>query len=691
MPEQNKRGSILDDLLDRAISDPNASLDLSRRTRIHENIIQGFLLFCGILSIFTTIGIVLVLGRESFAFFTRQLWEESNKDLEVALSIDAMEFRTSASGATLHGGDTIRIGNEVMFVDKYDANLINIESIGTGAGFAAFCAADTDGRPDINDASRAITSEEAQQCADSGITPLEFRVGTDAVAITVNPVNEFATDLTREEIRLIFSEAETWADIRPEFPNEPIMRFIPGEDSGTFDFFVDEFFDGDPEMMLKESNLVTSEQDEQLTRGIGQNEFAVGFFGFAYYQNNRDTLRVVGVDGVIPSAETVEDATYPLARPLYIYTSQQALDNKPQVAAFINYYLRHVNEEIEAVGYFPISQDILEEAIKTYAEAIGLDGNLADVDVEAINGNISISGSSTILPLTQRIANVFREDGYLPHIEVIRGYQDTVPTEHPAGAGLEIGDRVSLIEFFTNTIWQPQIREFGIIPLINATLMTSAIAMLVSLPLGIGAAVYLSEYAPERVRKTLKPILEILAGIPTVVYGYFALTFMTPLLRSIFGIEVVNIYNTTSAGIVVGILIVPLISSMSEDALSAVPLALREASYGLGATKLETTFKIVVPAALSGIFAAFIVAVSRAIGETMIVAIAAGAGPNFTFNPFDSAETMTGHMARISGGDLSYDSIDYNSIYAIGLMLFIITLILNLISRAIITRFREAY
>lgn len=250
---------------------------------------------------------------------------------------------------------------------------------------------------------------------------------------------------------------------------------------------------------------------------------------------------------------------------------------------------------------------------------------------------------------------------------------------------------VTLQEFLTTTVWQPVIGRFGIIPLVNATLMVSFIAMIVALPMGLGAAIYLSEYAPQRVRKILKPILEILAGIPTVVYGYFALTFMTPLLRSIFGIETVSIYNTASAGIVVGILIIPLVSSMSEDALSAVPRALREASYGLGATRLETTIKVVIPAALSGIIAAFIVAISRAIGETMIVAIAAGAGPNFTYNPFESAETMTGHIARISGGDLSYDSIDYNSIFSIGLALFVITLVLNFISRSVISRFREAY
>lgn len=250
---------------------------------------------------------------------------------------------------------------------------------------------------------------------------------------------------------------------------------------------------------------------------------------------------------------------------------------------------------------------------------------------------------------------------------------------------------VTLREFFTSTTWQPAIGDFGVWPLVTATLGTSLIAMSIALPLGLAVAVYLSEYATARARQTLKPTLEVLAGIPTVVYGYFALTFMTPLLRAIFGRDVVDIYNTASAGLVMGILILPLISSMTEDALSAVPRSLREAAYALGATKLEVAIKIVLPAALSGIAAATILGISRAIGETMIVAIAAGAGPNFTLNPFQAAETMTGHIVRISGGDLSYDSIDYNSIFAIGLLLFLMTLTLNIISRQIVRRFREVY
>jgi len=276
-------------------------------------------------------------------------------------------------------------------------------------------------------------------------------------------------------------------------------------------------------------------------------------------------------------------------------------------------------------------------------------------------------------------------------LTVVRGAQGTTPLAHGAGADLYKARRVTLREFVGKVEWNPQIGKFGIWSLVSATLMTSLIALVVALPLGLAVAIYLSEYAGARARQVLKPLLEVLAGVPTVVYGYFALTMMTPLLRAIFGQNTVEIYNTASAGLVIGILIIPLVSSMSEDALSAVPRSLREAAYALGATRLETAIKVVVPAALSGVAAAFILAASRAIGETMIVAIAAGAGPNFTINPFRAAETMTGHIVRISGGDLSYDSLDYNSLFAIGLVLFGMTLSLNILSQRIVRRFREVY
>ncbi len=263
-------------------------------------------------------------------------------------------------------------------------------------------------------------------------------------------------------------------------------------------------------------------------------------------------------------------------------------------------------------------------------------------------------------------------------------------------------DRVSISEFLTGTVWQPQAGSFGIWALILSTVLIALIAMLVALPIGLASAIYLSEYASARMRGILKPILEVLVGIPTVVFGFFALTFMTPLLRGIFGESTVGFFNVASAGIVIGILVVPLVSSLSEDALHAVPDSLRQAAYGLGATKFEVSIKIVVPAALSGISAAFVIAMSRAVGETMVVALASGAAPrnfhlgddplfSYILNPFQPGEAMTGHIVRISSGDLSYNTIDYNSIFAIGLTLFVMTLGLNVLSRRFVRKFREVY
>lgn len=272
-----------------------------------------------------------------------------------------------------------------------------------------------------------------------------------------------------------------------------------------------------------------------------------------------------------------------------------------------------------------------------------------------------------------------------------RGAEGTVPTAHREGLTLQKRLQPDLVEFFTGTEWFPHNGKFGILPLLTATLIVSGIAILVAVPLGLATAIYLSEYASAQARNTLKPILEVLAGVPTVVYGFFALTFVTPLLQNLFGIGTVGIYNMASAGIVIGILILPFMATISEDALNSVPRSLREASYGLGATRLETSLQVIVPAAFSGIAAGVILAASRAIGETMVVAIASGAGPNFTFNPFQAAETMTGHIVRISGGDMSFNSVDYNSIFAVGLMLFIMTLLLNIFSQRVVRRFREVY
>lgn len=250
---------------------------------------------------------------------------------------------------------------------------------------------------------------------------------------------------------------------------------------------------------------------------------------------------------------------------------------------------------------------------------------------------------------------------------------------------------VSIFEFLTGTRWTPLFasKHFGVLPLVTGTLLTSVGAMLVALPLGLLSAIYLSEYAPDPLRRALKPVLEVLAGIPTVVYGYFALLFVTPLLRGIS--DNISVFNGLSAAIVMGIMILPMVSSLSEDAMRSVPRSLREGAYALGSTKLEVSTRVVIPAALSGIVAAFILAMSRAIGETMIVTVAAGQNPNFTLNPFVPIETMTAYIVQVSMGDAPTGTLEFKTIFAVALSLFVITLGMNLLSQFIVRRFREVY
>jgi len=250
---------------------------------------------------------------------------------------------------------------------------------------------------------------------------------------------------------------------------------------------------------------------------------------------------------------------------------------------------------------------------------------------------------------------------------------------------------VTFWEFITGTRWTPLFssKQFGVLALVAGTTLTALLAMLVALPLGLLSAIYLSEYAPDRIRRLVKPILEVLAGIPTVVYGYFALLFVTPILRDISGD--ISVFNALSASIVMGIMILPMVSSLSEDAMRSVPRNLREAAYALGSTKLEVSTLVVVPAALSGIMSAFILAVSRAIGETMIVTIAAGQNPSFTLNPFVPIETMTAYIVQVSQGDAPAGSIEFKTIFAVALLLFVMTLVMNLLSQYVVSRFREEY
>lgn len=250
---------------------------------------------------------------------------------------------------------------------------------------------------------------------------------------------------------------------------------------------------------------------------------------------------------------------------------------------------------------------------------------------------------------------------------------------------------IPLLEFFTETQWTPLFAnpKYGILPLLLGTLMTTLVALTFAIPVGTISAIYLSEYAPNRFREIIKPILELLAAVPTVVYGYFALLFVTPLLQRIFpGLPG---FNMLSAGLVIGVMIVPYISSLSEDAMRAVPMQMREGAYALGSTKFQTALRVVMPGALSGITSAYILGISRALGETMVVAIAAGMQPNFTFNPAQPAATITAYIVQVSLGDLPHDSIGYQSIFAAGLVLLIITFFFNIVGYLFRKKFREKY
>jgi phosphate transport system substrate-binding protein len=266
-------------------------------------------------------------------------------------------------------GDIISAGSSTVFPlaermaerfqdEGYSGN-ITIDSIGSGAGFERFCVA---GETDVSNASRAINDTEIESCQAIGREPIEFRVGTDAIAVTVSQGNDFLEDLTIEELAMVFSTAETWADVNPDWPAEPIQRFIPGTDSGTFDYFVEALFDENKEPILSASNLQLSEDDNVLVQGVEGSPYAIGFFGYAYYQENQSLLKAISLDGVVPTEQSAEDGSYALSRPLFIYSDATIIAEKPQVGAFINFFLTNVDDEVLDVGYFPASDAALNEA-----------------------------------------------------------------------------------------------------------------------------------------------------------------------------------------------------------------------------------------------------------------------------------------------------------------------------------------
>ncbi|HSJ56845.1 MAG TPA: PstS family phosphate ABC transporter substrate-binding protein [Anaerolineae bacterium] len=268
------------------------------------------------------------------------------------------------------GSSTVYPLSEAMaerFQDEGYAGNITIDSIGSGAGFERFCV---QGETDIANASRPIKDSEVEACQSIGREPIEFRVGTDALAVVVSQENEFIDDASLSELALIFSSAETWADVNAAWPDEPIQRFIPGTDSGTFDYFVEEVFDEDKEPILNAANTQLSEDDNVLVQGVLGSPYAIGFFGYAYYAENAGTLKILSIEGVAPSAGSVDAGEYPLARPLFIYSTADVMRNNPQVGSFINFYLTYVDDEIGRVGYFPASAEALTAARQAWLDAM---------------------------------------------------------------------------------------------------------------------------------------------------------------------------------------------------------------------------------------------------------------------------------------------------------------------------------
>ena len=558
---------------------------------------------------------------------------------------------------------------------------ITVGVSGTGGGFERFCRGETD----LSNASRPIDEEEATICTDGGIEPVEFQVANDALTIVVNKDNDWVDCLTTAQLKKIWepsSKVKSWKDVDPSFPDEPLSLFGPGTDSGTFDYFTDEI---NGEEGASRSDYAASEDDNNTVTGVSGEKGGLGYFGFSYFEENQDTLKAVEVDGgdgcVAPSVENAQNGTYkPLSRPLFVYVKKESL-SRPEVEAFLQVHPRQRAGDRRGVAVRAAHRRAADE---------GRDGPRRRHRGLVATPEITAGAEPRLRAQRRR----FGEDvvkGLLfvcALISVATTVGIVIALFIPA---FEFFQEVSIVDFLTGTTWAPLFEpaHFGVLPLIGGTLLVTLIASIVAMPLGVGAAIYLSEYASPRARGILKPALETLAGIPTIVFGYFALTFMTALLRDI-GIEV-DIFNTLSAGLVMGVMLMPIVASLSEDAMGAVPRDLRDGAYALGSTKVQVATRIVVPAAVSGIVASFVLAISRAVGETMIVLVAMGQQPNLTFDPREAAEAMTAFIAATGAGDVPTGSIEYKTIFAVGATLFVMTLVMNVFAIRLVRKYREVY
>lgn len=623
-----------------------------------------------------------------------------------------------------------------LFRAKHPGAEISVGSSGSGAGFNRFLDPQPELRKDINDSSRAIKPEECEKARAVGVEFIELPIAMDGIAVVVNPANDFCDYLTVAELKRIWepeSAITNWKDIRPGFPNLPLKLYGPGTDSGTFDYFVEAVV-GKAKACRRD--YTASENDNVLVQGVAGDRGGLGYFGFSYYEANAQRIRLLAIDGgkgpVLPSLKTIRGGEYaPLSRPLFAYVSAESA-RRPEVRAFLDFVFDHATEILEKrrdpfvtlePGVFAAVRQRLARgvtgtvfgepgaAMKPLAALYQVDTGavvsghgLGAVAAPAARGGVAlrnrlialVAALALLAVLIRRAIGRTRGErsiaGLLNFCAVISVFTTIGITWVLLSESWTFFRAVPAVSFLTDLIWAPLLepRHYGILPLICGTMLVAAGALVVAIPVGLASAIFLSEYAPPWLREAAKPVLEILAGIPTVVYGYFALTVITPrLLKPL--LPDTEVFNAASASIVVGIMIIPTICSLCDDAFRSVPRTLREAGYALSATRMEVSTRIVLPAALSGVVAAVLLGLGRAIGETMAVALAAGQTPKLTLNPLESVQTMTGYVVQVSTGEAAVGSVQYQTIFAVGVALFAITLTINLIAQQVMEHFREAY
>jgi phosphate transport system permease protein len=621
---------------------------IKKRVRPIDGIITATLFVTGVFSIFTTIFIVIILGQETLLFFDSRAYIIAK--LPVIDDAIAQEVDIDDADAMLPFSDALLAepiaSNQNEFLISFDGERIPFQQsqfIQMGVG----------------------EMREVMRVVDRGRRTLRVERGLDNT-----------TPIAHASGTPIFSMVEQQVTLIQDLEQVQSIENIPWEQVNVpYVSIGDEFIFREQTVRVTDFNSTNAviqciiPATQTFNRGDLPRRLAQAISEGVTFDYNNMLWRVESFTDSQVTVACVQDSTTQVAwsvLPVTMISIGNTLEYQNldwRVSAYTNSSVRL--ERCDA-GQFS------EIPLQTGFGRVFTVGSLIEIGIEIMRID-SVADDAIMVERCLQGTN-----GYAHGLEGER---------YPA---ISVADEVEFFEFLTATEWVPQNGAYGILPLVLATVLITLVALAVAVPLGLGSAIYLSEYAPLKVRNTLKPILEILAGVPTVVFGFFAVSFVSPLLQSIFG-GVVQGQNILTAGIVVGVLIVPLISSLSEEALRAVPRALREASYGLGATKLETTVRIIFPAAISGILASIILAASRAVGETMVVALAAGSVPKFTFNVFEGAEAMTGYIVRISGGDLSYNTIDYNSIFVVGATLFLMTLALNIVSSIVANRLREAY